>query len=263
MAKRDDVIHRVKNLMDLAKSENPHEAELAAQRAQEMIERHRITDDEMRIEEDYSLDNAMVVVLMRSGRILQWHHTLAVGVATANYCRYTQAGDQLIALGRDVDLSFVEFLWDYLYEECERRWKQMDRDAKIAIQVSEEWAVNFGVQRLQGVKARNSFLLGMAARLTRRLLAAKEKASKEAREEAHQADPNTDNSEAVMRIDQQLVALQSWENKLQKEIERSGKKKEFKNDVDHVAFFVGQQEAGKVHIPENRPIEAGEENEDA
>ena len=118
---------RVRKLLALATSPNPHEAALAAARAQALIEAHRLQawlDAERREEEDPDpIVDAQGEPLEAGRRIRKWKVVLASTLAEANGCMaYTRdrGSEQAIVLvGRGRDRAAVVELWGWLVRRIE------------------------------------------------------------------------------------------------------------------------------------------------
>lgn len=118
---------RVRKLLALATSPNPHEAANAAARAQALIETHRLQawlEAEQREEEDPDpIVDARDTPLATGRRIRKWKSALASVLAQANGCvAYTgqQGREQsIILVGRSRDREAVRELWDWLVKRIE------------------------------------------------------------------------------------------------------------------------------------------------
>jgi hypothetical protein len=118
---------RVRKLLALATSPNPHEAALAAARAQALIEAHRLQawlDAERREQEDPDpIVDAQGEPLEVGRRIRKWKVVLASTLAEANGCiAYTldRGREQAIVLvGRARDRAAVVELWGWLVRRIE------------------------------------------------------------------------------------------------------------------------------------------------
>ncbi len=118
---------RVRKLLALATSPNPHEAALAAARAQTLIERHRLqvwieASDAAESDPDPIVD-ARDEPLEVGRRIRKWKSALASTLAQANGCvAYTlDRGKEsaIILVGRSRDRAAVLELWSWLVKRIE------------------------------------------------------------------------------------------------------------------------------------------------
>lgn len=129
------IISKAIRLLKLAQSDNPHEAALAAAKAQEIIDRHKlagltadseipgevreIPDEPIRGFED-PLDYA------KSGEgknLSRWRVTLASALAKANQARIYTSGSTIKIVGRPSDAETIRYMYQYLASEIERLTK--------------------------------------------------------------------------------------------------------------------------------------------
>jgi hypothetical protein len=118
---------RVRKLLALATSPNPHEAALAAARAQALIEAHRLQawlEAERREEEDPDpIVDAQGEPLEVGRRIRKWKVVLASTLAEANGCMaYTRGRGKeqaIVLVGRGRDRAAVVELWGWLVRRIE------------------------------------------------------------------------------------------------------------------------------------------------
>lgn len=161
-------LSKVRKLLALAGSDNPHEAAVAAARAQALIEAHRLqafldAEAEVRSDPDPIVD-ARDEPLEVGRRIRRWKRVLASVLAEANGCvAYTiDLGREsaIVLVGRARDRAVVVELWTWLVKRIE--WLSATQGAGQ----SKKWhdAFRIGVvdtiaERLrQGAQeARNSF----------------------------------------------------------------------------------------------------------
>lgn len=130
----EEAISKAIRLLKLAQSDNPHEAALAASRAQEIIDRYKLAglsaeselpggakepEEEIRNFED-PLDYAK----SGEGRNLsRWRATLASVLAKANQSRiWIHRGQSatIRIVGRPSDVETIRYLYQYLVNEIER-----------------------------------------------------------------------------------------------------------------------------------------------
>ncbi len=128
----DAALDRVRKLLALATSDNPHEAALAASRAQAIIETHRLQrwlDAERAVEEDPDpIVDARDQPLEVARRLRRWKSALASVLADANGCvAYTLSTPSpgqpkacaIVLVGRARDRAAVGALWDWLVKRIE------------------------------------------------------------------------------------------------------------------------------------------------
>lgn len=118
---------RVRKLLALAGSSNPHEAAVAAARAQALIEAHRL-EAWLHAARDAAADpdpitDARDTPLVRARRLRKWKIALAVTLAELNECAaYTWAAgaeEAIVLIGRGRDRAAVAELWGWLVTRIE------------------------------------------------------------------------------------------------------------------------------------------------
>lgn len=121
----DDVMRRVRKLLKLSKSDNPHEAASAMAQAQRLLLKHGLEASEVEREPSPVADGGAVQV----GSVLErWCMRLADVVARANQCRalfvtrYPDGVRQkaINMFGRADDLAKARYLYGYYFEETQR-----------------------------------------------------------------------------------------------------------------------------------------------
>lgn len=122
----EDVMTRVAKLLRLSQSNNPHEAALAASRAQELIARHNLNIDGILLRgaepqksaepvDDFGRDP------LDSGRDT-WRQRLAIAIARQNGCKTFLRGEDvaICLVGRASGVQTVRYMYGYLVREVER-----------------------------------------------------------------------------------------------------------------------------------------------
>jgi len=112
---REKLLDRIRRLLRLAESSNPHEAATAAATAQALMDRHRVEAAAL----DDSVDPGIVdhrdAPLESSKRLRPWKIELAAVLARSNDCRIYvlegRATDDLVLVGRPEDAEFVRLLY--------------------------------------------------------------------------------------------------------------------------------------------------------
>ena len=121
----DDVMRRVRKLLKLARSDNPHEAASAMAHAQRLLLKHGLEASEVEREPSAVADGGAVQV----GSVLEkWCLRLADAVARANQCRALfvttwPAGVRQKAInmfGHADDLTKARYLYGYYFDETQR-----------------------------------------------------------------------------------------------------------------------------------------------
>lgn len=118
---------KVRKLLALATSSNPHEAALAAARAQAMIEAHRL-ERWLAAEQDAQADPDPIVdardaPLEVARKLRKWKVALASALADVNGCvAYVMSRDSdeaIVLVGRARDRDAVVALWEWLVKRIE------------------------------------------------------------------------------------------------------------------------------------------------
>jgi hypothetical protein len=118
---------KVRKLLALATSSNPHEAALAAARAQTMIEAHRLESwlaAEHAVADDPDpIADGRDAPLETARRVRKWKVALASALAGVNDCvAYTLVtgdGEAIALIGRSRDRQAVAALWEWLVKQIE------------------------------------------------------------------------------------------------------------------------------------------------
>ncbi|MEL6346843.1 MAG: DUF2786 domain-containing protein, partial [Myxococcota bacterium] len=120
MTDTERLLDRVQKLLALARSPNVHEAALAAARAQELIDRHRL---QALLDEDAEIEDGQETPLEEGRRLRKWKSVLAQSLAQMNGCiAYTETCGRmkrLILVGASDDRAAVRALWDWLCPRIE------------------------------------------------------------------------------------------------------------------------------------------------
>lgn len=122
----NEALEKAKKLLRLSQSSNPHEAALAASRAQEIIDRFKIEKFTLEFEDDKTapapdepIRNFAGDPLDNSGRSETWKIRLAQTIAAQNQCKlYLSRG--ICIIGRPSDATAVRYLFAWLSREIER-----------------------------------------------------------------------------------------------------------------------------------------------
>lgn len=123
------VIDRIKKLLKLSKSNNEHEAALAAERAAELMRQHNISQAEIRLGEDSRPAEQVVTKASRFSIAAQrWRVHLAQAAAAAYDCFVYGSHDHpgpdgknlIVFLGRESAVQASQYTTDYFIKEVER-----------------------------------------------------------------------------------------------------------------------------------------------
>jgi hypothetical protein len=165
MSNNSSLFNRVKKLLALSQN-NPdiHEAEAALAKAQEMIAKHNISEAFLKAETgDYGSTASITKMMIHaSGRVATWLASLAGSVSEVNGCAvYIARGRGIMCVGEESDIALVEILIAYLEKEVIWHCKSACADRKM--------------NKAQGRVFANTFKMGAASTLCRRLLETKVK----------------------------------------------------------------------------------------
>lgn len=118
---------KVRKLLALATSSNPHEAALAAARAQALVAAHRLEAwlaAEHAVEDDPDpIADGRDAPLETARRVRKWKVALASALADVNDCvaytLLTDSGEAIALIGRARDREAVAALWEWLVKQIE------------------------------------------------------------------------------------------------------------------------------------------------
>ena len=110
------IIERIRKLLRLSESANPHEAALAAQRVQQMLSEHNLTMES--IGRDAETDKARQVNRKTRKELEKWAHALASHTANAFDCQYFHDPNtgETSFVGVGVDPEVCGWMYGYLYK---------------------------------------------------------------------------------------------------------------------------------------------------
>ena len=119
-----EAIEKAAKLLRLATSSNPHEAALAASRAQEIIDRYKLTDvsaDLSGSQPDEPIRDFGVDPLDGGKKLDRWRWHLFLGIADGNQCKgYLSARGGIAIVGRPSDANTVRYFYSWLTREVDR-----------------------------------------------------------------------------------------------------------------------------------------------
>jgi len=147
-------IERVKKLLALADNDGATlaEAELAMQRAQEIMDKHRIERDDLRTPTVDDMGGLNVEIPVDSR--FPWVTYLASGIADLNCTRCLSTGsDHYLFIGAEHDTEITVYFFDYLRRTILRLADNMYSSAQSAIGWH-EFATEFGIGAAMRILAR-------------------------------------------------------------------------------------------------------------
>ena len=159
---QDRIIERIRKLLRLSQSANPHEAALAAQRVQQMLSEYNITMDSIGCDAETTSTRQ---VNRKTRKVLEkWAYALASRTARVFDCKYyhdpNTGGTSFVGVGADPEVC--GWMYGYLYKTLLRLASEHMRGP---------------ARRLRSAKskreARNSFLFGAVDVISSRMIAQK------------------------------------------------------------------------------------------
>jgi hypothetical protein len=162
-----NIADKIKKLLALAQSSNPHEASLAAARAQELMVKYALDEAQLagtpgRVEEKIESE---AMEIGRRGAVQHWHTMLADALSRSFFCRvyFVPRGD-IYMVGRSTDREALRATYLYLRGEITRMSHSAWEDARPTF----AWA--HGAQLAgQGIKWIRAFHVGAVATVRERL----------------------------------------------------------------------------------------------
>ena len=125
----EKALAKAAKLLRLSSSSNPHEAALAASKAQEILDRYKI--DRLSINIDGNSDAPEEPIkdfgfdpLDSSNTAATWRVRLACSLAARNQSKVYLHGSALCLIGRASDVSTVRYMYGYLTREVDRLAKR-------------------------------------------------------------------------------------------------------------------------------------------
>jgi len=116
---QEQIIEKVRGLLALAKSSNPNEAALAAQRATALMQKYNLDQAQVDLSRNQPAYTKSAFALESNRR---WRHRLMSLICNANFCQfvwYVGKRDGFI-LGRAVNIPAVRVLYDYLADSLDK-----------------------------------------------------------------------------------------------------------------------------------------------
>ena len=185
----ENVLDKVRKLLRLSQSSNANEAALAAAKAQELIDRHQLTQamltldsaDPTRGLDDEPIMNFTDAPLDTPKQLDRWRSSLALAIAAHNAVKIWANGPQLMIIGRPSDAESVRYLYGWLSREVERLATEQGHG--------------------KGRIWRNNFRLGVVDTIRRKLQEQREQFERAVRSEA------SGDSLALVRVNQGLTRI--------------------------------------------------------
>lgn len=187
------VIERVKALLAVSKSDNEHEAALAAERAAELMATYRLEEAQLRVDDtSRAAEDIKERVLLdnTTKKRVAWKELIADGVAKSLGCHLYLTGEGPAVFGREGATQAWRYTCQYLFNEVNRladeAWEAEAFEATLAGHTIKKW--------------KNSFRVGCAQSIIMRLY------------ETAKPKPASSNEQALMIIDKDDMELESQYN---------------------------------------------------
>lgn len=121
-----DIIEKIRALLRLAKSDNPHEAALAMQRAMEIAAKHQVDLSNLAADDDIHKLLGRYIDLP-SRLALEWKEALNIAHNFFNVeVTVITRGGKCLIVGTDLDIELAEYVITYLVRACRQclaKWK--------------------------------------------------------------------------------------------------------------------------------------------
>lgn len=221
-----EAIAKVAKLLRLAQSNNPHEAALAASRAQEIMDRFKLQGGDISLDGEAKpnepVQHFVHDPLDVDGSAL-WKGRLGVTIAKQNQCKLYKSGGTTCLIGRASDVNAVRYIYAWLVREIDRL---AERDCK-------------GCGRTYW----NNFRHGAVETVCNRLRASAKEVVSAVRAEAVAKDSAIIGSHALMIVEKSLATIAQQE----KEVEDYGREKLNlrKASASRTQFHSGARDAGR------------------
>jgi len=154
---QEKIIGRIRKLLDMSCSDNPHEAALAAERAADLMAEHELTEAQVRIAEAVSSPAEPIVrgvpiegaEARRAKKRVAWKGTIAGALARSMGCHWYWNGPRVQLFGRESAVQSVSYTYQYLTREinrlCEATWAREGVDAVVAGHSARAWKNSFRI----------------------------------------------------------------------------------------------------------------------
>jgi hypothetical protein len=210
----ENIIERIAKLLALSSSPNENEASAAAAKAQELLMRYNLKQEDI----VKAIDRGAIETLeiYSSSKWTFWKIFLAQDIASSNFCLAWRFGKRLLVSGRKHNVVIVKVFYGYLTQTVERL-------ATNAIKTQKQHYQTY-LQQIEGTSIvaqpepnwrtwRNSFIAGCSGRLRQRLLEQKQQMQ---RDGIAAFDTSSAVSAIACRtaIENETAALEQWKQSL-------------------------------------------------
>lgn len=166
MSNMNKIIDRVRKLLAASRSDNEHEAAIAAGHAARLMEQYQLSEASLRVADTSRAGEKIVDVTLAEGQTKKrsaWRTSICYAVAASLGCRMWWRGSQhdVMCFGRESATQAWNYTCQYLFREVDRiadeAWEREEYSATRAGQTSRAW--------------KNAFRVGAAGVVSERLLA--------------------------------------------------------------------------------------------
>lgn len=148
--KADAVIEKVKKLLALASSSNTHEAELATLKANQLILRHHL--DRAQLGQAQELCVVTLMSAPKKNTLMIAVYEILTHFLVKPILFYGRGEVRLEAAGTRAQVELAQYICHFLQVELEKLWREAAR-----------------LQGLKGLRAKNSFFVGIARGFSEKL----------------------------------------------------------------------------------------------
>lgn len=149
--KADQVIEKVKKLLALASSSNPHEAELATQKANQLILRHHLSRSDLSFDETIYIK--VLITSPKRTSLMMAIYEILTHFLVRPLLHMGQSIVTLEAAGLKEQVELASYICEFLELELPKLWKEESK-----------------LKNLKGLRSKNSFYLGIARGFSEKLL---------------------------------------------------------------------------------------------
>lgn len=157
----NQIIDRIRKLLELSKSTNEHEAAAAAARATELMRKHEIDQAVLAATAPGETPPEEIItdgIGKEQGKSTSWRVLIGQGVAAATGCRQWSAGGRMNAMGTKSAVGTWNYLCQYLAREVDRlageRWSAPGSWETRACNTARGWKNAFRVGAAQVIRTR-------------------------------------------------------------------------------------------------------------
>lgn len=142
----EKIFSKIKNLLKLAESSNPHEAELATLKANELLFKYNIEKGKLHLENDEEFYVHTLLSYKKNNAKLIAIYDIIKHFLVSPILRYSKNEVSLEVSGSKENIELAEYVAQFLDTEFERLWLMVKKENP----------------NLQGLKDKNSFFKGIA-----------------------------------------------------------------------------------------------------